>query len=243
VGKADRTLELTIRPILDEEGVRNGTLIYCEDVTVHEKLQTTIEELESTSEQLQSANEELETTNEELQSTNEELETTNEELQSTNEELETTNEELQSLNEELETTNQELEERSKELDQLNSVYAQTLETIRVPVMLVNQECRILFWNSMALRMFGFKSKPPVGFNLEQLALPEAVRTLMIRRHRAVLLKQRPMVLRAQVMDGRSKPMDIHFSTVTEEDHSVNVLIMFEPSPETKLSTEKKAVRD
>lgn len=126
-GSEDKLIEVTVRPVLDEKGQRSGTLIYIEDQTVQEKLQSTVEELESTSEELQSANEELETTNEELLSTNEELETTNEELQSTNEELETTNEELQSLNEELETTNQELEERTKELDQVNSVYAQTLE--------------------------------------------------------------------------------------------------------------------
>jgi two-component system CheB/CheR fusion protein len=129
VGTEEKLIEITLRPLLDERGERNGTLIYLEDQTIHERLQATVEELESTSEELQSANEELETTNEELQSTNEELETTNEELQSTNEELETTNEELQSLNEELETTNQELEERTKELDQVNNVYAQTLENI------------------------------------------------------------------------------------------------------------------
>jgi two-component system CheB/CheR fusion protein len=156
-GNDEKLLEVTIRPLLDERGQRCGTLIYLDDQSIQEKLQTTVEELESTSEELQSANEELETTNEELQSTNEELETTNEELQSTNEELETTNEELQSLNEELETTNQELEERTKELDQVNSVYAQTLEKIRLPVMLVNQERHIEFWNQMALRLFGFKS--------------------------------------------------------------------------------------
>jgi two-component system CheB/CheR fusion protein len=133
-GNEEALLEVTIRPLLDERGLRCGTLIYLDDQSMQEKLQTTAEELESTSEELQSTNEELETTNEELQSTNEELETTNEELQSTNEELETTNEELQSLNEELETTNQELEERTKELDKVNSVYAQTLEKIRLPVM-------------------------------------------------------------------------------------------------------------
>src|SRR5581483_7719005 len=111
-GEEDRLLEIALRPVLDQRGERTGTYIYCEDVSVQEKLQATVEELETTSEELQSDNEELETTNEELQSTNEELETTNEELQSINEELETTNEELQSLNEELETTNQELEERT-----------------------------------------------------------------------------------------------------------------------------------
>src|SRR5579864_5722555 len=104
----EKTIHVSIRAIVSEEGERTGTLIHCDDVSMQEKLQTTIEQLEATGEELQSANEELETTNEELQSTNEELETTNEELQSTNEELETTNEELQSLNEELETTNQEL---------------------------------------------------------------------------------------------------------------------------------------
>jgi two-component system, chemotaxis family, CheB/CheR fusion protein len=231
-GKEENLVEITIRPVVDERGQRTGTLIYVEDQTVQEKLQTTVEELESTSEELQSANEELETTNEELQSTNEELETTNEELQSTNEELETTNEELQSLNEELETTNQELEERTKELDQLNNVYAQTLEKIRVPVMLINQERQIEFWNTMALRLFGFKSKPPVDLTIDQLPLSEPLKNLLIRRHRAVLLKEHPIVARAQYLGDRLKTVaDIHFGLIPREDRGKDVLIMFEPSNE------------
>src|SRR6185503_7825549 len=142
IGNEEKLLEITVRPLLDERAQRCGTLIYLDDQSVQEKLQTTVEELESTSEELQSANEELETTNEELQS----------------------------LNEELETTNQELEERTKELDQVNSVYAQTLEKIRLPVMLVNQERHIEFWNQMALRLFGFKSKPPMDLTIDQLPL-------------------------------------------------------------------------
>jgi PAS domain-containing protein len=215
--------------LLDDRGQRCGTLIYLDDQTVQEKLQVTVEELESTSEELQSANEELETTNEELQSTNEELETTNEELQSTNEELETTNEELQSLNEELETTNQELEERTKELDQVNSVYAQTLEKIRLPVMLVNQERHIEFWNQMALRLFGFKSKPPMDLTIDQLPLSEGMRKLLIRRHRAVLVKDQPLIARSQDLGPRYGSIaDIHFSIIPREDRTRNVLIMFEP---------------
>jgi two-component system CheB/CheR fusion protein len=229
-GQDERLIEVTIRPLLDERGLRSGTLIYVEDQSVQEKLQTTVEELESTSEELQSANEELETTNEELQSTNEELETTNEELQSTNEELETTNEELQSLNEELETTNQELEERTKELDQVNNVYAQTLEKIRLPVLLVNHERHIEFWNSMALRLFGFKSKPPVDLTIDQLPLPSDLKNLLIRRHRAVLLKGQPIVTRGQDLGSRFGSMaDIHFSVIPREDRTNNVLIMFEPT--------------
>jgi two-component system, chemotaxis family, CheB/CheR fusion protein len=241
IGNEDKLLEITIRPLLDERGQRCGTGIYLDDQTVQEKLQTTVEELESTSEELQSANEELETTNEELQSTNEELETTNEELQSTNEELETTNEELQSLNEELETANQELEERTKELDQVNSVYAQTLEKIRLPVMLVNQERRIEFWNQMALKLFGFKSKPPVDLTVDQLPLSETMRNTLVRRHRAVLMKDQPMVARGQDLGPRFGTFaDIHFSVIPREDRTRNVLIMFEPQPADGSSARKTA---
>jgi len=242
-GAEEKLLDITVRPMLDDKGKRNGTLIYLEDQTLQEKLQTTVEELESTSEELQSANEELETTNEELQSTNEELETTNEELQSTNEELETTNEELQSLNEELETTNQELEDRTKELDQVNSVYSQTLEKIRLPVMLVDQDLRIEFWNGRALRLFGFKNKPPMEITLDQLPLSRELRNVLVRRHRSVLLKEEPTIAHGQFLGGkRNLTADIHFSVIPREDNTNNVLIMFEPSADgenaAKPSTKK-----
>jgi two-component system CheB/CheR fusion protein len=240
-GADDKLVEITLRPLMDEKGGRSGTLIYLEDQTVQEKLEATVEELESTSEELQSANEELETTNEELQSTNEELETTNEELQSTNEELETTNEELQSLNEELETTNQELEERTRELDQVNSVYAQTLEKVRLPVMLVNQERHIEFWNSHALRLFGFKSKPPMDLTIEQLPLSQTLKTLLIRRHRQTLLNEEPNIARKQFLGDQLKSVaDIHFSVIPMEDRSKNVLIMFEPVGGVPKAAKKKS---
>jgi two-component system CheB/CheR fusion protein len=233
-GPDEKLIEITIRPVIGEKRQRCGTLIYIDDQTLNEKLQMTVEELESTSEELQSANEELETTNEELQSTNEELETTNEELQSTNEELETTNEELQSLNEELETTNQELEERTKEIDQVNNVYSRTLERIRVPVMLVNQELQIEFWNTTALRLFGFKSKPPMDITIDQLPLSRELKSLLIRRHRTVLEKEQPIVARAQSLGDRLNSIsDIYFSVIPKEDRSRNVLIMFEPENNVK----------
>jgi two-component system, chemotaxis family, CheB/CheR fusion protein len=240
---AERLLEIIIRPIVSERGQRNGTFVYVDDNTVREKLRMTVEELESTGTELQSANEELETTNEELQSTNEELETTNEELQSTNEELETTNEELQSLNEELETTNQELEERTKELDQVNDVYLQTLQEIRLPVMLANQERYIEFWNNGALRVFGFKSKPPVDLTIEQLPLSEELRKLLVRRHQTVLLKGQPMIARAQSLGGKlNSTADIHFSVLPKEDRSKSVLIIFEPVSGDAEPAKKKSRR-
>jgi two-component system CheB/CheR fusion protein len=240
VAGEDKLLHVSVRPLMSEAGERTGTLVYLEDQTVQEKLQSTVEELEATSEELQSANEELETTNEELQSTNEELETTNEELQSTNEELETTNEELQSLNEELETTNQELEERTKELDQVNNVYSQTLEKMHQPILLVNQERHIEFWNQMALRLFGFKSKPPMDLNVEQLPLSRELKALLIRRHRAVLLQDRPMVARKQFLGNRvGSTADIHFSVIRREDRTKNVLIVFETNDGVRPKTGSK----
>jgi two-component system CheB/CheR fusion protein len=236
----EKLVEVTLRPLLDQRGGRNGTLIYLEDQSVQEKLQAAVEELESTSEELQSANEELETTNEELQSTNEELETTNEELQSTNEELETTNEELQSLNEELETTNQELEERTKELDQVNNVYVQTLEKMRLPVVLVNQERHIEFWNSRALRLFGFKTKPPMDLTVDQLPLSPSLKSLLIRRHRQVLTNGEPNIARKQFLGDQLKSVaNVHFSVIPREDRSKNVLIMFEPTDGKAKAAQKK----
>ncbi len=230
VGENEHVLEVTLRPAVDNQGQRGGSLIAYEDVTAESKLQQAITELESTSAELQSANEELETTNEELQSTNEELETTNEELQSTNEELETTNEELQSLNEELQTANQELEEQGRQVEQINSFYEQALERIPLPVMLVTHENQIEFWNSMALRLFGFKSRPPVELDLGQLPVENSARQQIVQRVRATLAKKKPTVLRRFTLpDGVTRIVDVNFSLVEREGRPSTVLLVFRPA--------------
>jgi two-component system, chemotaxis family, CheB/CheR fusion protein len=226
----DRVVEVVARPII-EEGERNGTIIYCEDASDHEKLQGTIEQLEATGEELQSANEELETTNEELQSTNEELETTNEELQSTNEELETTNEELHSLNEELENMNDELERRSRELNELTARYAETLQRMPWPVMLVDSEMRIQLWNAAAQRLFGVGATSVVGVDLDQLPLQEVLRKAIVRRCEAVAQSKKPSILRGQefMTDHLPGSMDLHFTPITGTQLELEgVLIMFGP---------------
>ena len=228
-GGKTHTLSVTLRPITSTGGGRVGTLVYMEDISPREQLQTTIEELEATGEELQSANEELETTNEELQSANEELETTNEELQSTNEELETTNEELQSLNEELQTANEELATRSKEMDELNSRYAETLERMPWPVMVVGNRLKIEFWNSPAQKLFGFQSTPAAGLDLQQLPVPLAFRNRLLRRHRATLAHSTRGVLRNEVLEGPrgSSDMNVHFTPLARDGAPQSVLIMFE----------------
>ncbi|MCF8067527.1 MAG: PAS domain-containing protein [Desulfobacterales bacterium] len=132
-----RTVNLTVRPLLEINRPQNYILILFDDKTPLDKglkkkgkktaksdtdpVITSLEkELASTREHLQTTIEEMETANEELKSTNEEMQSVNEELQSSNEELETSKEELQSSNEELVTVNTELQNKVDELSTVNN---------------------------------------------------------------------------------------------------------------------------
>jgi two-component system CheB/CheR fusion protein len=237
---AETVVMATIKPILSESGAgRVGTLIYMENVTPRVTLQSTVEELETTTEELQSSNEELETTNEELQSTNEELETTNEELQSTNEELETTNEELQSLNEELETTNEELSSRTRELDEVNSRYSEMMERMPWPVLLVNDDGVVYMFNSAAQKLFGFASPSDKGMKLQELPLDTTARQAILRRHRAVLLSNRQSnLLDFHLTTNRFEGLaDIHFTPLSN-DTGQGVIVMFQINRQNKNSMKK-----
>jgi len=218
-----------LRPVTSDDGQRVGTIIYCDDLTDREKLQTMVEQFETASQELQSANEELETTNEELQSTNEELETTNEELQSSNEELETTNEELQSLNEELENMNDELEQRTQELARVNSRYTSTLHSMPWPVVLVDVEERIQLWNTAAQELFGVGATSVVGVNIDRLPLEAAARAALVRRFRGVVSRGKPTMLQHVHLPNRADlgDFDIHFTPVARHEGNIEgVLIMF-----------------
>ena len=240
----ETVVTVTVKPILSESGAgRVGTLIYMENVTSRVTLQSTIEELETTSEELQSTNEELETSNEELQSTNEELETTNEELQSTNEELETTNEELQSLNEELETTNEELSSRTRELDEMNARYAEMMERMPWPVLLVNDDTVIYMFNTAAQKLFGFASPSEKGMRLEELPLDNTARQTILRRHRSVMQTRKQSNLEDfQFTTNRFNGVaDVHFTPLTTETGQ-GVIVMFQINRTEKLREEGKKWR-
>jgi two-component system, chemotaxis family, CheB/CheR fusion protein len=225
---ASRMVQVELRPIAGDGGQRHGTLIHAEDVSHREELKRTINQLESTGEALQSANEELETTNEELQSTNEELETTNEELQSTNEELETTNEELQSLNEELENMNEELEYRGRELDVLNSRYMETIEQMPWPMMTIDREGKVQFWNSAAARLFGLQGKSVVGLDLDQLPVALNVRKVLSRHYRAAFDRNQQISVRgiATRSSEFGQKMDITITPLAYNGTPRGAIIMF-----------------
>ena len=93
------------------------------------------EELRTTREYLQSIIESQEAATEELRSANEEA-------QATNEELDTAKEELQASNEELNTLNDELRARNLEQSTLNSDLRKLLESINVPLVMVDRDLDI-----------------------------------------------------------------------------------------------------
>ncbi|GAC1397764.1 MAG: PAS domain S-box protein [Mycobacterium sp.] len=179
--------EIHVNPLVDAENGLLGVSIVFFDVTatralLDEVVQTN-RQLEAAYEELQSTNEELETTNEELQSTVEELETTNEELQSTNEELETMNEELQSTNDELHTINDILRERGVELDEAKTFLASLVNSIRLGMVVVDREMRVVVWNRGCEELWGLRSDETMGRVLGSLdiGLPtDAVKPLIGR---------------------------------------------------------------
>ncbi len=164
--------EIHVNPLVDAENGLLGVSIVFFDVTATrallDKVVQTNHQLEAAYEELQSTNEELETTNEELQSTVEELETTNEELQSTNEELETMNEELQSTNDELHTINGMLRERSVELDDAKSFLDSLIDSVRMGMVVVDREMKVIVWNRWCEELWGLRSDEATGKGLTAL---------------------------------------------------------------------------
>jgi two-component system CheB/CheR fusion protein len=92
-------------------------------------------ELTATKEYLQSILEENASTMEELRAANEEAQAGNEELETAQEELESANEELNTLNEELKTSN-------VEFIRVNRDLANLLESISIPLVMVDRDLRI-----------------------------------------------------------------------------------------------------
>ena len=70
--------------------------------------------------------------------------------------------------------------------------------------------------------------------VDQLPLPAALKSLLIRKHREVLAKGQPMVSRSHSLGDRLNSIsNIFFSLIPREDRSKNVLIMFEPKSGSK----------
>ena len=134
------------RPAVERKSTRRGG----------RALSTLESELASTKEYLESLVEDHARTNDDLASANEEFVSTNEELQSMNEELETAKEELQSTNEELTTVNDELHSRNQEVSQSNGDLVNLLNTVEIPLVMLDAERRIKRFTPRARSVFNLQ---------------------------------------------------------------------------------------
>ena len=158
VGKETKSINLRVRPVLDDEDRARGFFLVLLDEanesTPNEPVKVTIkeqdeplarrleEELLEVRTQLRATIEHHELQREELRASNEELQAMNEEMRSAVEELETSKEELQSINEELTAVNQELKVKIDELAHANDDLKNLINSTSIGTVFLNRELRV-----------------------------------------------------------------------------------------------------
>jgi two-component system CheB/CheR fusion protein len=135
------------------------------------------QELTKTRKALQRTIEELEASNQELQSLSQELQSTNEELQATNAEIGTSNVQLQTTNEDLITANEEIQINASKTQTLNAELGSILDSIPLPLLVVNRALQIARATTAAADMFSFNPALPAP-HLSQIILPDGFPALI-----------------------------------------------------------------
>jgi signal transduction histidine kinase len=120
------------------------------------------QEVEEARERLVALAEDHTESEQESQDATEEALSANEELQSLNEELETAKEELQSTNEELITLNRELETRNTALTEARDFARAVVETVQVPLVVLDPALRIKNVNASFARAFHLSPRDTEG---------------------------------------------------------------------------------
>jgi two-component system CheB/CheR fusion protein len=183
-----RYLDVEVSPLLGNRARSLGVAITFIDATRPHKLR-----------------EEIETTRRELEGASEELQSANEELQTTNEEAETMNEELQATNEELQTMNDELRRRTEDLTQVKSFLESTLASVRVGVIVVDREMKVLLWNARAADFWGLRPDEVRGRSFVDLDMGLPIESLLgpLRKSLAEGSPFRELAVRARDRKGRA----------------------------------------
>lgn len=139
-------------------------------------------------------------TTQELAAANEEMVSANEELQSINEELESAKEELQATNEELTTVNDELRHRNRELDLVANDLVNVLESVEIPVIIVDDELRVRRFTPL-VRELASLLPADIGRPIDDIKLRLEVDDLT-DRIREVIVADEPKEWEVQRRDGR-----------------------------------------
>jgi two-component system, chemotaxis family, CheB/CheR fusion protein len=158
------------------------------------------EQLSAAEDYLQAILGEHHDTTEELGAANEELVSANEELQSTNEELQSAKEELQSANEELRTLNDELGHRNQELDTVASDLVNILESVQIPLIMVDDDLRVRRFTPTAHEVSSLRPGD-IGRSLDDVRFKVKVDDL-VERIRETLRSLAPREYEVQGTDGR-----------------------------------------
>ena len=144
----------------DEDGCKEGLGIdgrAGRDASWIEQAEILEAELDQSRKRVQSIVEEYETSQEELKAANEELQSANEELRSTLEELETSKEELQSINEELQTVNQENRHKVAELAALSSDLQNLMAATDIATLFLDRDLRIVRFTPQVSELFNVRA--------------------------------------------------------------------------------------
>lgn len=149
---------------------------------------------------LRAITDEHQDTAEELTAAHVESIATNEELQSTNEELQSAQEELQSTNEELTTLNSELSSRNQQLDLVANDLVNVLESVQIPIIIVDQALRIRRFTPVA-REIARLLPGDVGRSIDDVKLKVKVDDL-VDKIRETIESVTPREYEVQGLDGR-----------------------------------------
>ncbi len=185
------------------------------------------QELVASRESLQSVIEEQEAGTEELKSAHEEVQSSNEELQSTNEELLTAKEELQSTNEELTTVNEEMHGRNAELQQVNNDLINLLNSVNVPIVMLDNDLKIRRFTGQAERLFSLLATD-VGRPISDLRVKLNVPDVVELCHE-VLDQLTPREREVQDLEGNTYTMSVRPYRTLENRIEGVVLSLFDIS--------------
>lgn len=188
------------RVIVRRSGAARRGKASVERAGVDEKTARLEAELAATWDYLQAIAGEHKDTTEELASANDEMVAANEELQSANEELQSAKEELQSTNEELTTLNDELRNRNQQLDVVASDLVNVLESVQIPVIMLDPGLRIRRFTPAA-RDVSNLLPGDVGRSIDDVRLKVRVDDLS-ERVRGVIASATPREWEVQGVDGR-----------------------------------------
>lgn len=221
--------DVIVMPLSGKDEPIRGTSITYLDVTSHHELQL---ELERTAHDLDTAYEELQSTNEELQTANEELKAANDELETTNHELAATNSDLQEMNRELQSANRALRQGRSDLVRTKAILESMLTSIRFAAIAVDEQLRVLAWNSRAAELWGRNAHDVLGTALLELDIGLPVEQLATVIHSVIKGSgQREIVAQARNAVGASFLVRAQVSPLTVPDRGVaGATILIEELP-------------